>query len=41
MENNYVRAAGTYKDIESIDSNLIREWTSTIEKENAKEMLLR
>lgn len=41
MENNTVRAKGTYRDIESIDGELIKEWNSIIVKENAFDELSR
>lgn len=41
MENNRVRAKGTYRDIESIDGALIKEWNSIIVKENAIDELSR
>ena len=37
MENNSIRAKGTYRVIESKDYELIQEWNSIIAKENAKD----
>lgn len=37
MENNSVRAKGTYRVIESKDYELIQEWNTIIAKENAKD----
>lgn len=37
MENNRIRAKGTYRVIESKDYELIEEWNSIIAKENAKD----
>lgn len=37
MENNRVRAKGTYRVIESKDYELIQKWNAIIAKENAKD----
>lgn len=37
MENNSVRAKGTYRVIESKDYELIQQWNAIIAKENAKD----
>lgn len=37
MENNSIRAKGTYRVIESKDYELIQEWNAIIAKENAKD----
>lgn len=37
MENNGIRAKGTYRLIESKDYELIQEWNSIIAKENARD----
>lgn len=41
MENNGVRARGSYADIDSIDSGLIEEWNSLIANEEARDELIR
>lgn len=41
MENNGIRAKGTYRDIENTDCDLILEWNSIIAKENAKDESIR
>lgn len=40
MENNSIRAKGTYRVIESKDYELIEEWKSIIAKENAKDEIV-
>lgn len=41
MENNAVRACGTYADIESIDNNLIEEWNKLDANEEAPDEMVR
>lgn len=41
MENNSIRAKGTYRDIETDDAKLIQEWNSIIAKENAQDESIR
>lgn len=41
MENNGIRAKGTYRDIETEDVKLIQEWNSIIAKENAQDESIR
>lgn len=41
MENNSIRAKGTYRDIETDDVKLIQEWNSIIAKENAQDESIR
>lgn len=41
MENNGVRARGSYADIDSIDSDLIQEWNLLIANEEARDELIR
>lgn len=41
MENNGVRAKGSYADIESTDSDLIQEWNTLIANEEARDELIR
>lgn len=40
MENNSIRAKGTYRVIENKDYELIEEWKSIIAKENAKDEIV-
>lgn len=41
MENNAVRARGSYTDIESLDNELIMEWNLLIANEEANDKLIR
>lgn len=41
MENNGVRAKGSYADIESTDGDLIQEWNTLIANEEARDELIR
>lgn len=41
MENNAVRARGSYADIELIDSHLIHEWNTLIANEEARDEFIR
>lgn len=41
MENNGVRARGSYAEIDSTDSGLIQEWNLLIANEEARDELIR
>lgn len=41
MENNCIRAYGTFSEIENNDPELAREWSFTIANENSSDVQLR